>query len=323
VFSPEYTITSDILKNVSGIEYAKAIIENTPLLSNWENQLIVDAKTRTISYAIQKDGTNINPEDIKKLITNLPTKVPHIAERYLSTLELSHDYASTKELTEEDIADLYKALTGTSKYRNTPSQKGVPADEILAQMVELVDWLQSVEALQTHPMLLAYIVKLNIEIIQPFEKHNSLLADLISDVLLESHGYNIKGYFCPQEYEYKTYLDYQELIDDARKSYDLTQWLEYTTDIAHRELSTVADKIKMLAKDAKIAKAAGRAKLSQRHERIISYLQDYVLIQNKDFPALFPNLSEDTILRDLKKLIDMGIVVKLGSTKSSRYELSN
>ena len=168
MFSPEYTITSDILKNVSGIEYAKAIIENTPLLSNWENQLIVDAKTRTISYAIQKDGTNINPEDIKKLITNLPTKVPHIAERYLSTLELSHDYASTKELTEEDIADLYKALTGTSKYRNTPSQKGVPADEILAQMVELVDWLQSVEALQTHPMLLAYIVKLNIEIIQPF-----------------------------------------------------------------------------------------------------------------------------------------------------------
>jgi DeoR/GlpR family transcriptional regulator of sugar metabolism len=61
--------------------------------------------------------------------------------------------------------------------------------------------------------------------------------------------------------------------------------------------------------------------VSERQERIIEYLQDYGMLQNKDFPRIFPNISEDTVLRDLKVLIDMGIIQKTGSTKSSRYVL--
>jgi len=45
-------------------------------------------------------------------------------------------------------------------------------------------------------------------------------------------------------------------------------------------------------------------------------------MQNKDFPKLFPGVSEDSILRDIKVLLNQGIVVKTGSTKSSMYELS-
>jgi len=50
-------------------------------------------------------------------------------------------------------------------------------------------------------------------------------------------------------------------------------------------------------------------------------LQDYGMIQNKDFPNLFPNISEDTVLRELKKLLEKDLIVKKGKTKSSRYEL--
>ena len=50
-------------------------------------------------------------------------------------------------------------------------------------------------------------------------------------------------------------------------------------------------------------------------------MQDYGVLQNKDFSRIFPDISEDTVLRDLKSLIDAGIVQKTGSTKSSRYEL--
>ena len=86
------------------------------------------------------------------------------------------------------------------------------------------------------------------------------------------------------------------------------------------EVSTVSQNVKLLAKDTKIAKATEN-KSNSRQERIIEYLQDYGVLQNKDFSTLFPDISEDTILRDLKTLVDMDIVQKLGSTKSSRYEL--
>jgi DeoR/GlpR family transcriptional regulator of sugar metabolism len=78
----------------------------------------------------------------------------------------------------------------------------------------------------------------------------------------------------------------------------------------------------LLARDTKLAKATGRVKLSGRQQRIVEHLQDYGILQNKDFALIFPDVSEDSILRDLKALIAEGIVVKNGSTKSSRYELS-
>ena len=102
---------------------------------------------------------------------------------------------------------------------------------------------------------------------------------------------------------------------------DLTEWLEYFTEALASEVSTVSQNVKLLAKDTKIAKATGRTKVSTRQERIIEYMQDYGVLQNKDFSRIFPDISEDTVLRDLKSLIDAGIVQKTGSTKSSRYEL--
>ena len=102
---------------------------------------------------------------------------------------------------------------------------------------------------------------------------------------------------------------------------DFTTWLEYFSEGMAAQVATTAEKAKLFAKDTKLAKASGRIYLTPRQERIVEYLQDYGILQNKQFPTLFPYISEDSVLRDLKKLIDSGIVVKRGSTKLSRYEL--
>jgi len=81
------------------------------------------------------------------------------------------------------------------------------------------------------------------------------------------------------------------------------------------------EEILLLSKDTKILQASGSAELTERQEIIVAYLQDYGKIQNKDFEIILPNVSEDSVLRDLKVLMDKGIVVKKGKTKSSRYEL--
>ncbi len=103
---------------------------------------------------------------------------------------------------------------------------------------------------------------------------------------------------------------------------DYTQWIEYFSEAFATQASTAQEKVKLLAKDTKVAKASGRNKLSPRQERIVEHLQDYGLLQNSDFTKLFPEKSGDSILRDLKALLDKGIVKKMGSTKSSRYELA-
>jgi hypothetical protein len=58
-------------------------------------------------------------------------------------------------------------------------------------------------------------------------------------------------------------------------------------------------------------------------QRIYQYLLDYKFIQNSQFSLLFPDISEDSILRDLRVLGDLDLVVKTGKTKSSKYELKH
>jgi Fic family protein len=151
---------------------------------------------------------------------------------------------------------------------------------------------------------------------------NDITANLLTYVSLKTSGYGFKDLISIENYYKNTRAEHRhELESIDNDDGDLTRWIEYFTEGLASEVSTVSQNVKLLAKDTKIAKATGRVKISRRQEKIVEYLQDYGILQNSDFPRLFPNLSEDTVLRDLKKLIDMDIVQKLGSTKSSRYEL--
>jgi Fe2+ or Zn2+ uptake regulation protein len=42
---------------------------------------------------------------------------------------------------------------------------------------------------------------------------------------------------------------------------------------------------------------------------------------NKDFRKIFPDFSDDTVLRELKFLKEKGLVKKVGGTKKAQYIL--
>ena len=59
--------------------------------------------------------------------------------------------------------------------------------------------------------------------------------------------------------------------------------------------------------------------LTDRQLKIIEYIQETGYLQNKAFDMLFPMVSEDTILNELKGLIKAGIIRKQGKTKAAKY----
>ena len=173
-------------------------------------------------------------------------------------------------------------------------------------MVSLFDWHNSLDAKETHKIITAGIMKACLENIQPFEEMNSTAADMMTYVCLKTSGYGFRDLISIENYYRNTKADYRNSLESIDQSgdQDLTEWLEYFTEALASEVSTVSQNIKLLAKDTKIAKATGRTKVSTRQERIIEYMQDYGMLQNKDFSRIFPDISEDTVLRDLKSLID-------------------
>jgi Fic family protein len=227
-----------------------------------------------------------------------------------------------KEFTEKEIREIAKTLTHKSGYRDTKIKGKPNPEELLATIVQFFDWHQSLDAMETHPVIVAAVTKAFFEMTSPFKNYNDLISGLISILSLNTSGYEFKNMVYADEYFEKSKREYESSMKSAVETSDMTAWIEYYTEGLSAEISNVKEKIKLLARDTKVAKATGRNKFTPRQERIVEYLQDYGILQNKDFVRVFPDVSEDSILRDLKVLIGKGVVQKSGSTKSSKYELS-
>lgn len=329
MYLPEYSITSKTLNNIAIIEYGKALIENTTILPSWESQLKKEAIVKIVHGSLYLQGIVTDQQKIKAAVDDLNKSVNQEALNIIKATFLSNDISGNKELEEVDIKYIHKILTESlipkvkqGSYRSIKIPGKVDPEEILAQIVSLFDWYNSMDARETHRVVTAGIMKACLENIQPFEEMNEIVSNLITYISLKTSGYGFKDLISLENYYKNTRARYKNEIGtmDTEDS-DLTTWIEYFTEGLASEVSTVSQNVKLLAKDTKIAKATGRTRVSPRQERIIEYLQDYGVLQNKDFSTLFPDISEDTILRDLKVLVDMDIIQKLGSTKSSRYEL--
>ena len=59
--------------------------------------------------------------------------------------------------------------------------------------------------------------------------------------------------------------------------------------------------------------------LTERQIKIIEYIQEVGYLENKAFQSLFPDVSEDTALREIQDLVKKGIVQKKGKTKGVKY----
>lgn len=325
MYLPEYSITNKTLRNISNIGYNQALIENTPILPNWERQLKKEARIRALCGSLKFMGANASYEDVKRYVDSVAT-VPSFVKNVSESLDFVESKTNVSELEEKDLKDLQRLVSGnsagTGSYRKRNIAGTVHPEEILAEIVELMDWYNSLDARDTHPIITAGILKIKLEAISPFEQTNFLVSNLLARLALKIAGYEVKNYYCLEEWYGKSKWEYDSLVKNCGAGEELTKWLEYFTEGLSMELSNIKEKVTLLARDTKVAKVSGRIKLTDRQEKIIEHLQDYGLLQNKDFAKVFPDVSEDSILRDLKALMSKKIVVKSGSTKSSRYELS-
>ena len=63
--------------------------------------------------------------------------------------------------------------------------------------------------------------------------------------------------------------------------------------------------------------------LSERQMRLVEYISDTGAAPMKALKGVLSMVSDDTILRDIRGLMDEGIIKKQGSTKASVYMMTN
>jgi len=234
-----------------------------------------------------------------------------------------HELTVRKILEEEKVGKYRKtqvvvknSYTGKVSFR-PPLSVAVPI-----QINDLIAFINTPEEQDIHPVLKSGIVHYELVRIHPFIDGNGRVARALSTLILSLEGYDIRKFFSLEEYFDKEAERYYEALQSVeRHEGDLTKWLEYFTEGLAIELSKIKDKVEKISIDGKLRQKLGNKPLmlSDRQLKIVEYIQETGYLQNKAFESLFPMISEDTILNELKGLLKTGIIRKQGKTKGAKY----
>ncbi len=346
MFNPTFTITNKILINISKIEAAEEVIKNSPLLPLWEKQFKEEALIRSVYHGTHLEGNILHKDDAKDIlmgkdVIGRPRDIQEIIN-YRKVIEFIDDEAKKKidKITELLIKKLHRILTDKilttnelGEYRTKQviirnsatgevTFRPSPPIEVPFLMREFTYWLNRDDRDRLHPVLKAGIAHHELVRIHPFLDGNGRVSRVLATLILFLGGYDIRRFFSLEEYYDKDAITYYQNLQKASAG-DLSSWLEYFTSGAGIEFEKIKEKILKLSKDVKLKERFGGQQiyLTERQMKMIEYVQEVGYIQNQTFRDVFPDVSEDTVLRDLQDMIKKGLIKKIGSTKSARYTM--
>jgi len=201
-----------------------------------------------------------------------------------------------------------------------------PEPDSVPELVdEFLEWLNSPESRQVHVVFRAAITHYQLVNIHPFIEGNGRTARAMALALMYAEGYDVKRFFSLEQYFDNDIENYYLAIRSVQnsKEHELTYWLEYFAYGLAIELDRIKQQVLKLSQDFRLQQKLGQqVALSERQLIIMEYLQEQGKASSNDLNEILPMISTDTILRDLKDLIDKNLVKKHGVTKGVHYTLT-
>jgi len=324
MYIPDFSITNKLLKTVGEIEKNIGIIEGIKLLPFSQKILTKENLEKKVYNLCLIEDLNFSLIDVKR---HLDSVSPHLDNNLLNIIELVQNieelskikslWSKRIKLTNEKIRNDKNSF----RVRKIPNK--INPDEILARITPVMEWLNSTDAKNTHPIIVSGILLADFEIIHPFESNSKITNHILADMYLLQNNYNIISQTPYQEGLAVLTYRYNELLNYLKESNDYTEWIEFFAENISNYLNILREKYQLLERESKERNIPNLEKLTPRQQKIYQYLLDYKFIQNSDFPKLVPGVSEDSILRDLRSLLELGMIVKSGKTKSSKYEIKH
>ncbi|PIZ48899.1 hypothetical protein COY29_02795, partial [Candidatus Woesebacteria bacterium CG_4_10_14_0_2_um_filter_39_14] len=319
----------------------------------FQKQFQTDAVIKTIHHGTHIEGNDLTYLQTKKILEGQevygrPRDIQEVIN-YRNVITLLDELAFKRGGYEPDMLKEIHKLTvekivSPEKIGVFRTSQVVIKDEVTGEVVfspppfvevpylldDFFAWLNSSEALEIHSILKAGITHYILVAIHPFVEGNGRVSRAFATLILIRDGYDIKKFFSLEERfdsDPASYYEAFSLVDKQSKnigSRDLTAWLEYFTQAVAAELSQIKEKVKKLSIDTRLkVKMGEQVSLSERQVRLFEYVSDQGSAGMLDLKKVLPMVSDDTILRDVRDLLEKGIIKKTGSTKASRYIIAS
>lgn len=220
-------------------------------------------------------------------------------------------------------ADPMRVVSGTIGHERVHYEAPI-AVRIPCEMTAMLDWFNAEQGLD--PVLKAGLAHFRFVTIHPFEDGNGRIARAIADMMLarsENTGHRFYSMSSQIEAEKKDY--YRKLEESQKGDTDVTSWLEWFIACLGRAIDGAELLLAATLRKAAVwSNVNNRGPINARQQQVINRLLNG--FEGKLTSSKYAKLagcSPDTALRDIRTLIERGILVQAAAGgRSTSYGLA-
>jgi Fic family protein len=170
-----------------------------------------------------------------------------------------------------------------------------------------------------HPVLVSGVAQFQLVHIHPFRDGNARTSRLLSTLCLFRAGYDFKRLFTISEFYDRDRQSFYRAIQSVRESgMDMTGWLEYFVEGLATQLAEVRQRGEQTIRRDVLVRQHG---LSDRQAKAVQHILEYGSLTIQGLERLCPEVNRRTLQRDLKAMVDNGLLLAEGATNQLIYRL--
>jgi Fic family protein len=196
-------------------------------------------------------------------------------------------------------------------------------ERLPSEMVRFLDWFNAPAPLD--PVLRAGLAHFWFVTIHPFEDGNGRIARAIADLALaRADGTKERFYSMSAQIEAERKEYYFQLEAAQRGELDITRWLAWFLACLGRAIEGAEGTLAAVLHKAEMWRRINRDPVNERQRLVINRLLDgFQGYLTSSKYAKLAKCSADTALRDIRELVDRGILIQNpGGGRSTSYRLA-
>ncbi|MCL2863884.1 MAG: Fic family protein [Methanimicrococcus sp.] len=199
--------------------------------------------------------------------------------------------------------------------------EAVAAKNVKAEMDKFLLWLNDDEIVIDR-VLKSAVAHFWFIIIHPFDDGNGRMTRAISDMLLARSEGSAERFYSMSKQILAERSDYYETLRKSQYSSDITDWLVWFLNCLKHALQETENSIKNITLKAEFWSKHENIQMNERQRLMINKLFDdfYGKLTTSKW-AKMAKCSTDTALRDIKDLIEKGILAQEASGRNAHYTL--
>ncbi|MGH7239511.1 MAG: Fic family protein, partial [Candidatus Saccharimonadales bacterium] len=197
---------------------------------------------------------------------------------------------------------------------------GPSSDIVESELKKLLAWLSNTNV---HPVVAAALLHLQFVSIHPFSDGNGRTARVLTQLYLGLRDYDFRGpivldsyYLVDKQAYYNALHKVQGNNYKSARQAIVDSWIKYFADGFLSSARVLSVEVTIVSN---VAGAGVVKKISRDNADLLNYAKQFGEITLADAKGIISNVSERTLQRKLKSLVDKGYLLPSGNARNTTY----